>query len=49
MLLPQPGRPKTPEDVRALVIRLAKENEWGYTRDDPIRIHTAYDSLRVKI
>ena len=27
----KPGRPKTPEDVRALVIRLAKENEWGYT------------------
>jgi putative transposase len=27
-----PGRPKTPEDIRALVLRLARENAWGYTR-----------------
>lgn len=26
------GRPKTPEEIRELVIRLAKENNWGYTR-----------------
>jgi putative transposase len=28
----KPGRPRTPDDIRALVIRLAKENFWGYTR-----------------
>jgi len=28
----KPGRPKTAEEIRALVIKLAKENEWGYTR-----------------
>ncbi len=27
-----PGRPKTLEDVRALVLRLARETGWGYTR-----------------
>jgi putative transposase len=27
-----PGRPKTPEDIHALVLRLARENPWGYTR-----------------
>ena len=26
------GRPKTLEDIRKLVIRLAKENAWGYVR-----------------
>ncbi len=26
------GRPPTPEDIRALVLRLAQENAWGYTR-----------------
>jgi putative transposase len=28
----RPGRPKTPADIRALVLRLARENAWGYTR-----------------
>jgi putative transposase len=28
----KPGRPKTDAEVRDLVVRLAKENSWGYTR-----------------
>jgi putative transposase len=28
----KPGRPRTPEAVRELVLRLARENAWGYTR-----------------
>jgi len=28
----KPGRPRTAEDIRALVLRLAQENAWGYTR-----------------
>ncbi|MGH7173818.1 MAG: integrase, partial [Gemmataceae bacterium] len=27
-----PGRPRTAEDIRALVLRLARENSWGYVR-----------------
>src|SRR5258708_43455 len=27
-----PGRPPTDEEVRALVLPMARENEWGYTR-----------------
>lgn len=26
------GRKRTPEEIRELVVRLAKENHWGYTR-----------------
>ena len=26
------GRPKTAADIAALVIRMARENAWGYTR-----------------
>lgn len=28
----KPGRPKTDTEIRDLVIRLGKENSWGYTR-----------------
>lgn len=28
----KPGRPRTAEDVRALVLKIARENGWGYTR-----------------
>ena len=28
----KPGRPRTPNEIRELVLRLAKENSWGYTR-----------------
>jgi putative transposase len=28
----KPGRPKTQEEIRALIVRLGKENGWGYTR-----------------
>jgi hypothetical protein len=28
----KPGRPRTPDDIRELVLKLARENEWGYTR-----------------
>lgn len=28
----KPGRPRTPERVRALVLRIARENAWGSTR-----------------
>ena len=27
-----PGRPRTPDDIEALVCRLARENAWGYQR-----------------
>jgi putative transposase len=27
-----PGRPKTAEDIRELILRLGRENGWGYTR-----------------
>jgi putative transposase len=26
------GRPRTPDDIRALILKLAHENDWGYTR-----------------
>jgi putative transposase len=29
---PRPGRPRTSEDIQQLVIRLARDNCWGYTR-----------------
>lgn len=28
----KPGRPRTPEEIRDLVLKLARENDWGYTR-----------------
>lgn len=28
----KPGRPRTPEDIRNLVLKLAQENGWGYAR-----------------
>jgi putative transposase len=28
----KPGRPRTPDDTRELVLKLARENSWGYTR-----------------
>jgi putative transposase len=27
-----PGRPRTPEEIREVVLRLARDNAWGYTR-----------------
>lgn len=27
-----PGRPRTPEQIRELVVRIARETGWGYTR-----------------
>lgn len=28
----KPGRSRTPDDIRELVLKLARENPWGYTR-----------------
>lgn len=28
----KPGRPRTRDDIRNLVLKLARENSWGYTR-----------------
>ncbi len=28
----KPGRPRTPEDIRKLVLKIANENGWGYAR-----------------
>jgi len=28
----KPGRPRTPDEIRELVLKLARENLWGYTR-----------------
>ncbi|MCB9922254.1 MAG: DDE-type integrase/transposase/recombinase [Planctomycetaceae bacterium] len=29
---PKKGRPRTNEEIRELIIKLARENDWGYTR-----------------
>ena len=26
------GRPRTKEEIRELILKLARENDWGYTR-----------------
>ncbi|MBN2564374.1 MAG: transposase [Candidatus Eisenbacteria bacterium] len=39
-----PGRKRTPEEIREIVIRLAKENGWGYTR-----ILGELKKLRIKV
>jgi len=28
----KPGRPRTPQEISELILRLARENHWGYTR-----------------
>ncbi len=28
----KPGRPRTPEDIRRLILRIARETGWGFTR-----------------
>lgn len=40
----KPGRPRTAEEIRALVLRLARETDWGCTR-----IHGELQKLGVKI
>jgi len=27
-----PGRPRTPDDIEAIICRMAHENAWGYRR-----------------
>ena len=29
------GRRRTPEQIRRLILKLARENEWGYTKPHP--------------
>lgn len=41
---PKTGRPRTPESIRALVLRLARETDWGYTR-----IHSELQKLGIRI
>lgn len=40
----KPGRPRTPESIRELVLRLATETDWGYTR-----IHSELKKLGITI
>src|SRR5262249_50031395 len=28
----KPGRPRTPDEIRDLVVQIARDNQWGYTR-----------------
>lgn len=40
----RPGRPATPEQIRELIVAMAEENAWGYTR-----IHGELKKLGVKV
>jgi transposase InsO family protein len=45
-----PGRPRTPADLRDLVLRLARENpSWGYTRIRDVLHHLGHDLARSTI
>ncbi|MFN0054655.1 MAG: hypothetical protein ACKV0T_20985, partial [Planctomycetales bacterium] len=37
----KPGRPRTPDDVRELIVRIANETGWGYTKP-----HSQYAPLQ---